>query len=75
MAKPRLTELQHLALRKLAKYEPGEWVSFGYGRGRLNVALRALHHRLPVLVLYEAKDGDEHFCITGEGRHIVGAPQ
>lgn len=67
----RLTELQRRGLKKLAKQEPGTWHSFGYGFGRFRIALRALHHRAGGLVMYEARDGDEFFCITGEGRHAV----
>jgi hypothetical protein len=60
-------------MRALATYGHGDFVSFGYGYGRTRVALRALVHRAPDLIEYQARDGDEFFCITEAGRAAVSA--
>ncbi len=64
----KLTASQLDAMKALAEYKSGEWVSFGSGLRRRNVSLRALHHRAKTLVQYQAKDGEEYFSITEAGR-------
>lgn len=67
----RLTETQRTGLKKLAKCTPGTWLQFGNGMGRYRVALRALYHRAPELLMYEQTKITERFCITGEGRGLL----